>query len=413
MENKIRLLQLLTLILILTIFVTGRFSLSRSYLVEGFLALDVRYILFCVFCFLVLMLYKEPLLSPSRHSIMFIFILCIFLIYLIFSMFWLHDMNTGKSKFLDIIFLMLICLGLFFIIHIIKDVEKTAEITAYFFLLMGLFYLSILYANGLNSEDYRSEVYAGGKNVQTRVLFFAIVSSVFLFNYTGKYRYLALVFLFIPGIVLLGSKQGIIAAAFVLLLLLCLEFLSFQKIKGFSKNMKEPRAVWTWVLIIVASVVISMIFVKQSNFRFLISLTTRYAVGYYRFDPALMSTRDTLYEGSIQVIKEHPIWGIGLAGYNDIPTIGFYPHNIVLEVLLDGGIVAGVLFSLLVFFAFYIIFKGRLSIYLPFFVLPLYILICAMVSGDLYDFRYYFLWAILSLYFLFQHNSQDIECKQN
>lgn len=59
------------------------------------------------------------------------------------------------------------------------------------------------------------------------------------------------------------------------------------------------------------------------------------------------SNRDVVYEKAIELIKESPLWGYGLFGY-----LSYYdnPHNLILEVLLNGGILYLIIF-ILVFMA--------------------------------------------------------------
>src|SRR5699024_3188038 len=52
----------------------------------------------------------------------------------------------------------------------------------------------------------------------------------------------------------------------------------------------------------------------------------------------LSSGRDTIYENVIKLILENPIIGKGIS-YYAVYSEGWYPHNIVLQLMLETGIV--------------------------------------------------------------------------
>lgn len=55
------------------------------------------------------------------------------------------------------------------------------------------------------------------------------------------------------------------------------------------------------------------------------------------------SGRDVVYLNTIHLIEQRPVLGYGLYGMWDV--INYYPHNLFLEVLLQGGIVYLIIFS--------------------------------------------------------------------
>jgi O-antigen ligase len=61
------------------------------------------------------------------------------------------------------------------------------------------------------------------------------------------------------------------------------------------------------------------------------------------------SDRDVLYYKAFELIKERPISGYGLFGFYDYI---FYPHNIFLEILLNGGIIF-LLFAIIIVLIFF------------------------------------------------------------
>src|SRR5690606_30091320 len=60
------------------------------------------------------------------------------------------------------------------------------------------------------------------------------------------------------------------------------------------------------------------------------------------------SGRNDLYEKAIEYISKSPIIGYGVFGM--FSEFGFYPHNLILEVLLQGGLVYLILILFCLFY---------------------------------------------------------------
>lgn len=406
-KNNNKLLQTLFVVGLLLAFLSGKFSLSRLNL-AGF---QVRYALFAASLLLLLAFlgHNPKIIKFSQDSKMFLLLLLASTLYLMISMFWLEHITVGLSKFVDIVFLLFICLTLLVTIHTFENRDRLAVIVAYFFILIGFVYLFQIFRTSLTAESFRRGiVYAGGYNIQTRILFMSVCSSIFLFALSGRWRHLVLICLFLTGIILLMSKQGIIAAALVLMVFLLLKILNYFKNCICKKGKILKRASIGGILKIVTVVSVSILFL-HNRLNFVFRYTTKYFRKFFLWriftgenlaTVAEMGDRAQLFANSIKTIRQQPLCGVGLAGYLDVPGIGFYPHNIVLEFLLDGGILGGVFILMFMSYSIYIILKARKSIYLPFCLIPLYILIVSLASGGLYDFRYYFMWVIISLYLI-------------
>ncbi|MEH7119241.1 O-antigen ligase family protein, partial [Neobacillus vireti] len=63
-------------------------------------------------------------------------------------------------------------------------------------------------------------------------------------------------------------------------------------------------------------------------------------------DAGLLSNRDQLYEGAVKLISEHPIFGIGIGNFDSI--YGIYPHNLVLELMVEFGLVGTIIFIFII-----------------------------------------------------------------
>lgn len=406
MRKDDNLLQMLSVVGLLLVFLFGKFSLSRLNLAD----FQVRYALLAVslLLLLVFLIRNSRVVKFSQASQVFFLLLFTFTLYSMISVYWLKDITIGVPKFVDIVFLFLIFLSLLVAIHTFESKDRLAVIVAYFFILVGLVYLSLIYRTALMTNSFRVQVYKGGYNVQTRVLFMSTCSSIFLFARRGRWRDIVLMCCFLSGIVLTASKQGIIGAALMLMVFLLLKMLNRIKNSVRRKGKILKASSTGRILKILAVVSVSVLFLYDRLYR-----VFHYTIYYLRefflwraFTGEDLATladtggRARLFVNSIETIMQHPWWGIGLAGYLDVPGIGFYPHNIALEFLLDGGILGGIFFLIFASYSIYTILKTRKSIYLPFCLIPLYMLIVSFISGGLYDFRYYFMWVIILLYLI-------------
>ena len=64
------------------------------------------------------------------------------------------------------------------------------------------------------------------------------------------------------------------------------------------------------------------------------------------------SNRDILYEESIKLIKKKPLIGYGFLDYLNQTGFG-YPHNFFLEVLLQGGLLFLIIWSIFLIYFFH------------------------------------------------------------
>lgn len=95
------------------------------------------------------------------------------------------------------------------------------------------------------------------------------------------------------------------------------------------------------------------------------------------------SGRLPIYQRTIEAFNESPIIGYGIFGYRGATNIGTYPHNLVLELLVQGGLV---LFTISIILGIYLIRKLLFLIFLDsqyrvFLFIAIYPLVNLMFSG--------------------------------
>ncbi|MGE6758316.1 O-antigen ligase family protein [Corallococcus interemptor] len=108
-----------------------------------------------------------------------------------------------------------------------------------------------------------------------------------------------------------------------------------------------------------------------------------------------LSGRDILYARAIQLGKDHPVAGAGLAAFPAL-RLGVYPHNLFLEVFCEGGAVGLLLLAgVLVTFVRSVLLRRRGMDGATLGAAAL-ILLGAQSSGDLYDARALFLLMVMA-----------------
>ena len=119
-----------------------------------------------------------------------------------------------------------------------------------------------------------------------------------------------------------------------------------------------------------------------------------------------MGTRDDLMRLGVRMFAEHPLLGVGAQGFRYLspnPLTYNYPHNLVLELGSEMGVIAALSFLAIAFCAFRETLGQLLDPLLrnpltsTIMLLLIYVFLDAMVSGDINDLR--FMWFIFGLPF--------------
>lgn len=149
-------------------------------------------------------------------------------------------------------------------------------------------------------------------------------------------------------------------------------------------------------------VALPFIWIPEASFDYLRSL----------WHPAqAMGTRNALMWLGVRMFSEHPILGVGAQGFRYLspnPLTYNYPHNLILELGSEMGIVAATAFLAIAFCAFLEIIRQLRNPLLPanpvvptVLLLLIYVFMDAMVSGDINDLR--FMWFVFGLPFVLRN----------
>jgi len=144
------------------------------------------------------------------------------------------------------------------------------------------------------------------------------------------------------------------------------------------------------------AVLLPLIWIPQASFDYLSSLA---------HPPQAMGTRNDLMALGVKMFSEHPFMGVGIQGFRFLspnPLTYNYPHNLILELGSELGLLAAIAFLAIAGCAFREIWKqlrnrspSRNSPVLTVFLLLVFVFLDAMVSGDINDLR--FMWFVFGL----------------
>lgn len=377
--NKNKSLLLLYLILC---YLAGNTVLSF-----GEFHLDVRVIGIIFGILLIFILIDKPRIKLSLESIMVLTLYLIFVIFISISVL-LSRIPLDSFKILgDFVILFFLLLLSILIIGQYEDFKILIRDLSNIFLVIGIVFAIPLFITFF--LGYSKPLSFTGSNVTTRIMFFSLIFMLYRYQKYKELKYLFFTLFFAISIVLVGSRGGLLGA--VLYILVNLIF----NIKNILRQLKiKPKIIFS----ILICVLISIPFLRKVwNF-----FTVRFISTTFQGGEVYTSGRDSLYLTSIDLIRENPIFGLDLGEY--LKMTGLYPHNIVLELMVDFGIFGLIYFIILISIAILILIKYRNTDYFPISYLPTYMILIHMTSGSYYDFRYFYLWVFVLTIFSFSQS---------
>jgi hypothetical protein len=367
-------------------FISGAFNLSRVglYDVELRFLMLIVLILWCSW-----FIFSQKKIKINKFVMGDILVMLLFIFFILITLLWSQHMAHGFNKFKDLFFLIFIVLCSALLIS--KEPFNMVKNILQIFMFISLIYASIVIFFALSGS--RGSIFISGPNIATRVMFFGLISALFLNSIKGRFVYKLYIVLIAAGIISIGSRGGFVSAILAFVFFSTLFYtpnivLFFKKIitkgiiPGFAikKNMSAFK-LFRLVLIIG----ISVFLIKQT-----------WHVVEYRYEDLLINRfhyagMDIIFKDFIEIIKNNILFGVGLGGHANYGYY-YYPHNLFIELTVDGGLFLLFFFLAYLFFLF-IRFKKFKSAELLF-IAMIYMVLVQQVSGGYYDFRYFFLFAI-------------------
>jgi O-antigen ligase len=230
-------------------------------------------------------------------------------------------------------------------------------------------------------------------------------SLIFFFYEKKSVLFILLKTISVLFIILLASKG-------VILFMLLILFLDYKNIKIFKKeNFK-------FLVPFVLFFVLYLSFSGQNIFQ---NIGNRIFIGDDFEQDQSSLVRLSLLNNSFNLIKENPVFGIGIGGFGILSENvddRLSPHNILVEVLLETGVIGFLVFLLMIYF-FYKAFKTSLqdkedrSLYYSFLYPCLFIFMGDLVSGIIEDSRINYFWLGLAVSYFVHRNNESREISIN
>lgn len=387
----------IVLLMMFLVFLSGEFSIG---ILNSGLELDVKYILFIlsILIFIIESIKnKKTVFKKTNHNESYIYVLLFLYTFLsTVTLFWTPDAQQSWGKYIALIFLNFLTISYYLIIDNFRPIDFYRLISL-FFIIIGILYSVPVFISIILGSS-RGDILLSGPNVTTRIIFFATCSSLYQYNIKKENKYLLLSFFFLSSIILVGSRGGLVGAFICLFLLLLLKLPSILK--------KVPKASISMRKLSLIPLLILIVFLVYEP---VLQVFNERIIGVtFASGEIYTSGRDIIYENAINLIKKKPLAGYGIDSF-EILTGWVYPHNLLLEMMVEIGLVGALIFIGFFIFSIICIFKFRKTIIFPFSIIPLYMIIVQMFSGEFYDFRYFFLWIIPLLHYNLPDNELSTE----
>jgi O-antigen ligase len=352
--------------LITILFLSGNFSIS----IFGVLA-EVR-VFILIFVFLGMAAISSLGVKLRLPKLPFEFAFGWFILFFLsISSLWSFNIDQASIELINVLFMLLISILALIVFHNFPGAIKSALVTLLTFSL--LYSLAALITSVMSGG--RGSILLGGPNVATRVMFFGIISILALTSGRKDKKLLLFIPVILAGIVAIGSRGGMLGAFLALGFFLMISILRSR----LSVSTISAKKFFAFS--------ISVLLFSQYLFPLVYEVFESRVIN-LMVNRIHLAGRDSLYEGAWELIKVRPLLGYGLGGYYG-DFLSFYPHNIALQLWMDGGLILVVcLASMVIVSIRCIIYKrGMVSILA---IAMLYMLVVQQFSGGYYDFRYYF-----------------------
>lgn len=293
-----------------------------------------------------------------------------------------NDYSEDKAKVL-----LLVILLPSFVLRSFKyeNIDKFLRIVFFVsvFLFLGGIVALLRGGGGGDEENSRLSVLGGGPIVFARWISYCILYSL-VFPFSGKVR----AFILSIGVILIlfsGSRGPL----FTLIPVLC----TFYFIRyGFKRSILILGIIGMGGIMGIEAFADNNAIVRVMGGSESASLTSG----------SSSESRQMKYIESASIFSEN-LFGIGFGNYAryapSADHVTDYPHNFIVEMFVEEGIVAGIFCLLFIFILFHRIFKSkkmvRDPIYLFLMLITTYTFMNSLVSGDLGDLRFFLIYSLL------------------
>ncbi|MGX6603121.1 O-antigen ligase family protein [Micromonosporaceae bacterium Da 78-11] len=370
------------LVLIL-VAIGGRFTLDRA----GFVDLawvDLRVIgVVVALVVLAVDVARRPHLPGVLRREGWLVATVLFFLFQIASGLWAPPASRVGPQTLDLV--LLAVLTITFYVYTIGDPVVVVRTTfLLFFVAAVVFALAALFINGPGDQG-RYSAFGGGPNVFVRIEILGVISAVALYLFHRRWWPLLAVPLFLLAAVLSGSRAGLLAGAAV-------GAFALFKIR---RRLTAGPVVAAGVVLVAAVGVIWAVAPPSFTNLFQERFVEQTVQQHY------LSDRTSIWQAAWRLAVEHPIAGAGLDGFYGLIGVNQgveYPHNYVLGVAAEGGLIGiGLLTAAIVLWTFTVRGGGTHPQLTGLAVsAAVFVALSSLFSGDYYDARLAWMFAALA-----------------
>ncbi|ROS54737.1 O-antigen ligase [Frigoribacterium sp. PhB24] len=373
--------QRVSSMVLLTGLIAGRFDLARFS--PTLAVLDIRMVFAIAACLATLLLSTtRPTVRRSVPS-RFLLLLSLWFAWLLLGAAWAPTGARLDEYVADIGYL-----AVFLLCTLVTLVHFDSR--DWLFLWKVILVIAVVYFLGAVAagpgDQGRYSAFGGGPNVFVRIMGLGAIAALLIHLRTLNVLVLGLLPIFAAGAVLSGSRGGLVAAASIAVIAVPALFkrLGWRRSFGFS------------VLVLGGGVISFIAFGSALTRVFeqrvvLLTLVDGYSSG-----------RSEIVAAALDLFRQHPFIGVGLDGYYGLvgQYAGLeYPHNLFLAAAAEGGLIGLVLLLLPLTFVATCLLRGRplTAVTLCAWLASLFMLVSSMFSGDYYDSRFIWFFAIAAL----------------
>jgi len=307
----------------------------------------------------------------------------LFFLFQIASGLWAPQASRVGPQTLDLILLGVLTVAYY--VYTIGDPTVVLRTTfLLFFVAAVVFALAALFINGPGDQG-RYSAFGGGPNVFVRIEILGVISAVALYMTTRRILPLLVIPLFLLAAVLSGSRAGLLAGVAV-------GAVASLKIRGRLRT--GAVAAGAAVLVIATATVWAFAppaFTNLFQERFVEQTVQQH----------YLSDRTDIWAAAWRLAVEHPLGGAGLDGFYGYIGVNQgveYPHNSVLGVAAEGGLIGiGLLTTAIVLWTRTVRGGGERPQLTGLAVsAAVFVALSSLFSGDYYDARLAWLFAAMA-----------------
>lgn len=377
LERSPAFLRPITVIFFL-ILLAGQFSFSRIGLTNPlFIPERLFALLLTGYLVLALVLANKKLTSPRPPHLIFI---ALPVLYWGITALWSDNSSVFWDTMTDIACLLLAILTIVFLLQWEAHLVSTTMLWCLFVTGLVFSLAGVLSA----TAGARVAAFGGGPNIYSRITMLGAIGIIGLVaDKKLPLAAIAVTPVMITATILSGSRGGMASGIVGILFLIPL-----------VRRMRIGQLLLAMLAVSVCA------YAAYRRFSSLLGDTIETRIIELTVQDRYTSGRGDLLESAWQMFKDRPVFGWGLDGFATQYGQGFtYPHNIVLQIAAEGGIMGVIAFSgtLIVFFAAW---KDRTAtaMQITYRAAGALILTASMFSGGYYDSRFFSIFAVIMVW---------------